>query len=285
MRGYHPGEREAQARAGVAAAAARLEGLPKADIPPAARDFVAAQTLAIVASTAPDGRIWASPLVGAAGFLAADAHTLTVHSRSAAGDPLPANVRHDPVVGLLVIDPAGRRRMRLNGRARLRPSGDLEISAEQVYANCPKYIRRREPDLVAVAENGAPRHTASLSEWARALIARADTLYVATRHPDGGADASHRGGEPGFVQLASGVDGVELLRIPDYAGNNMFNTIGNLLVEPRAGLLIPDFEAGAVLMLSGAAQVRWSPDARTIDFQVTAALELPGALGHRWRSL
>ena len=287
MRGYHEGEREAQARAGVAVAAARLEGLPKAEIPPAARDFLAGQTLAIVASADAEGRMWASPLTGAPGFLAAaDERTLIARGRPAAGDPLFANVQHSPEVGLIIIDPAARRRMRLNGRARWTPAGELEVSAEQVYANCPKYIRRRTPEAGFLAEAAAPRREPGLSAWALALLARGDTLFIATRHPEGGADASHRGGEPGFVGVALAPDGADVVRIPDYAGNNMFNTIGNLLVEPRAGLLFPDFEGGGVVELSGTAEVSWTEgDARSIAFRVEAALELPGALGHRWRRL
>jgi predicted pyridoxine 5'-phosphate oxidase superfamily flavin-nucleotide-binding protein len=284
--GYHAGEREAQARAGVAAEAARLERLPKPEIPPAARDFLARQTLAIAASADSEGRMWASPLTGSPGFLAAaDARTLMVSARPAAGDPLGGNIQHEPGVGLLIIDPAGRRRMRLNGRARWTAAGDLEVSAEEVYANCPKYIRRRAPDAASSAEPGAPRRETELTSWARALIARADTLFIATRHPQGAADASHRGGEPGFVEVASTPDGADVIRIPDYAGNNMFNTIGNLLVEPRAGLLFPDFEGGSALELTGTAEVSWTGGTRAIAFRVEAAVELPGALGYRWRSL
>ncbi|WP_239502378.1 pyridoxamine 5'-phosphate oxidase family protein, partial [Stenotrophomonas maltophilia] len=72
---------------------------------------------------------------------------------------------------------------------------------------------------------------------AREMVAGADTLFVASSSgadidAGGGVDISHRGGRPGFVH----VDG-ERLTIPDFSGNRYFNTLGNLLVEPRAALL------------------------------------------------
>lgn len=284
--GYHEGEREAQRRAGVLEAAARLERLAKSEIPPVARDFLSEQRLAIVASGDESGRLWASPLTGAPGFLhATDSRTLRAHARPADGDPLTRNLKHDAPAGLLAIDPRSRRRMRVNGSGRWITADELEVRTEEVYANCPKYIRRREPDLAGYAARGAAERSSGLGDRARALVTSADTFFIATRHPDRGNDASHRGGEPGFVRLSAAADGADLLTMPDYAGNNMFNTLGNLLVEPRAGLLFPDFERGDALLLTGQAEPRWSPAGRELVFRVEEALELPGALGHRWRAL
>ncbi|MGH7631811.1 MAG: pyridoxamine 5'-phosphate oxidase family protein [Gemmatimonadales bacterium] len=284
--GYHEGEIEAQRRAGVAAAAARLEGLPRAEMPPAAQDFVADQRLAIVASTDRRGRLWASALTGPAGFLRAiDARTLRARARPAPGDPLGQTLDHESRVGLLIIDPGSRRRMRVNGRARWTAEDELEVLTEEVYANCPKYIRRRAPDGGAPAAAAAPRRATVLSDAARAIVAGADTLFIASRHPLGGTDASHRGGDAGFVRMERSADGSDGLRIPDYAGNNMFNTLGNLIVEPRAGLLFLDFERGGALQLTGTCELVWGEARREIGFRVEEAVELPGVLGYRWRSL
>ena len=86
---------------------------------------------------------------------------------------------------------------------------------------------------------------------ARAAIAAADTFFVASRSRAGngamfGADISHRGGRPGFIR----VDG-DVLTIPDFRGNRYFNTLGNLLAEPRASLLFVDFASGGLLQLTG----------------------------------
>jgi predicted pyridoxine 5'-phosphate oxidase superfamily flavin-nucleotide-binding protein len=255
-------------------------------MPPAARSFLGEQRLAIVASTDATGRLWASALSGPRGFLeAVNPRTLRVRSRPAAGDPLEGNLEQDTSVGLLVIDLHGRRRMRVNGNGRWVAEDELEVSTEEVYSNCPRYIRPREPDLALTAVPAAATRSARLGARARALIATADTFFIATRHPERGNDASHRGGEPGFVRLTAAPDGGDLLRVPDYAGNNMFNTLGNLLVEPRAGLLFPDFERGDALLLTGRAEPTWSDAGRELTFCVEETRELPGALGHRWRAL
>src|SRR5262249_25058473 len=81
------------------------------------------------------------------------------------------------------------------------------------------------------------------------------TFFIASTHPQGGADASHRGGEPGFVQVPD----AHTLQWPDYVGNNLFQTLGNLSVNPRAGLLFVDFERGRTLQLTGQAELLWKP--------------------------
>ena len=94
---------------------------------------------------------------------------------------------------------------------------------------------------------------AGLDAEAEALIRGADTFFIASGNPDGSLDASHRGGEPGFVSILE--DGT--LEVPDYPGNHMYNTLGNLEVNPRAGLVFLDFTSGRTLQLTGTAEVVW----------------------------
>ena len=102
---------------------------------------------------------------------------------------------------------------------------------------------------------------------------------VATASDRGDADASHRGGNPGFVQVLS----PRLLRWPDYVGNAMFMTLGNITVHPPAGLLVPDWGTGSTLQLAGTAQLRWGPDReRTVEFEVTEVVDTAGANPLRW---
>jgi uncharacterized protein len=82
-----------------------------------------------------------------------------------------------------------------------------------------------------------------------------DTFFVASANPQANLDASHRGGNPSFVK----VDG-DALRIPDYPGNSMFNTLRNLAVHPRAGLLFVDFTSGDTLQLTGTAKIDLEAD-------------------------
>jgi predicted pyridoxine 5'-phosphate oxidase superfamily flavin-nucleotide-binding protein len=171
--------------------------------------------------------------------------------------------------------------VRLNGTAVAEPDGRVVLTTAQVYGNCPQYIHPREAAGEGAAAIGAARPAASLDARLAAIIRAADTFFIATANPGAGADASHRGGRPGFVR----VEDERHLLFPDYAGNRMFNSLGNIEAHPRAGLLFPDFASGDALLLSGAARILWD-DPRTGEFEgaerlveiaVERVIELPGA--------
>lgn len=278
---FHEGELEMQARAGVAQEAQAVGRIIASELSPAARRFVARQRFAVAASLDARGAVWASVLAGAAGFLSpVDGQLLWIAAQPGAGDPLADNLRARPELGLLVFDAETRQRMRLNGRATLAPEG-IFLLANQVYGNCPKYIQRRRLVMGAVAPPtppGAIRVGQRLEPRQRELVARADTFFIASHHPRGGADASHRGGFAGFVQV---VDAGHVA-FPDYPGNGMFNTLGNLLVDPRAGLAFVDFERGDVLQLSGEARV--APDG-AVTFAIGSVRETEAACAVRFSFL
>ncbi|MGH7527445.1 MAG: pyridoxamine 5'-phosphate oxidase family protein [Gemmatimonadales bacterium] len=280
---YHPGELAVQDRAGVRARASRVAGSIHDAVPEVAKAFLEQLRFVVVATAGSDGRPWASLLRGEPGFARVpDPQTVRIAALPLPGDPLADNLGVSRFAGLIAPDLAARRRMRLNGR--LEPTGDgaILLRADQVYSNCPKYIQPRgredatvrpTPRLVSRAE--------SLTDAQRAWVRRADTFFIATINPGEGADASHRGGVPGFVA----VEGDRLVW-PDYAGNSMYNTLGNIAVHPRAGILIPDFESGAVLQLTGRASIDWDPGRaeavpgaeRLAELVVEEVVEIAGAL-------
>jgi predicted pyridoxine 5'-phosphate oxidase superfamily flavin-nucleotide-binding protein len=278
---FHPGEREVQRRAGLAEEASRVGGIIARDLTPAIARFLARQRLAVAASLDAAGRVWASLLTGPAGFLApAGPRRLRIAASPIAGDPLGANLGAGgrPELGLVVLDPRTRQRMRVNGIGRLDDHG-VQIEIRQVYGNCPKYIQLRESEAdVPPTPSGpsAPRVAASLDAHQRGWIAAADTLFIASFHPEGGADASHRGGRPGFVRVL----GSDRLAFPDYPGNAMFNTLGNLVEYPRAGLLFVDFTSGDVLQLTAAARLEHD---RSVVFDIEEARETAAASPLRFR--
>ncbi len=262
--GYHPGELAVQERAGVRDQAARIGGSIHRSVPASARSFLEERPWIVIAGAASDGRPWASLLAGAPGFAhLPDPVTLRIAAEPSEGDPGAEALATGRFAGILAIDLATRRRMRLNGHLERGPGGATLLRADQVYANCQKYIRRRPEPWPVARQFRQVWRGANLSDAQRAWIRRADAFFIATVNPGEGADASHRGGPPGFVA----VDGNRLIW-PDYAGNLMYNTLGNIVSHPRAGLLVPDFESGALLQVTGRAAIDWDP---------SRAAEVPGA--------
>lgn len=286
---YHPGEQHVQARAGLRDQAERVGGVIRDTIPPAAAEFLAQRPLVFVAAAAE--RVWASALFGTLGFARAlDERSVRIDAAPRTSDPIAAGIEPGAALGLLAIDPATRRRMRVNGTVRVRDGAGFEIETTQVYGNCPKYIQARELDPVDVSSpfpEPRSKHGSTLTPAQVGWLASADTFVIASVHPEGGADASHRGGLPGFVR----VDAPDALVFPDYTGNSMFQTLGNLAIDPRAGLIFLDFASGATLQLSGRVAVDWDPAAvaafpgaqRVVAFAVDKVVETTDATPLRWR--
>ena len=273
---YHDGELAVQRRAGVVEQAARVGRIVRPTIPEAARAFAAARGFVILGAAGARGRVWATLLQGPPGFLSVPVEDLLrIAAVPPSDDPLAPALATGCDVGVLVIDPATRRRMRVNGRASAAASGVIEIASREVYSNCPKYIHPRDVRLPGAPAAPAVRGGA-LSGHQAAWLASADTLFIASRHPAAGADVSHRGGLAGFVRVA----GPNRLLLPDYRGNTMFNTLGNLAAHPESGILLVDFPRGATLQLSGRAGIRWEVDAaefpgaeRLVEFDVEEVIE------------
>src|SRR6478672_9198486 len=123
MATFHEGELEVQRRAGVAANAEKIGRSILREVPEIARRFAEERRFIVVGAADPDARVWATLLQGPEGFVSAPAEDrLQVAARPPAGDPLAEALAKPVDVGTLLIDPATRRRMRLNGRAS--PAGD-----------------------------------------------------------------------------------------------------------------------------------------------------------------
>jgi uncharacterized protein len=286
---FHPGEIDVQAQAGVRDRADRIGRSIGSTIPPAAREFLNSQPLAVMATLDAARRVWASVLAGSPGFAQAmDERTLRINASMAPGDPLADNLLINDQVGLIIIDFETRRRMRLNGQAEVKSDGAIYVHARQVYSNCPKYIQARKwsQRTQSPGRSSSEHATTGLTERQRQWIRGADTFFIASSHAEGGADASHRGGSPGFVQI---LDERRLIW-PDYAGNAMFQTLGNLAVNPHAGLLFVDFENGNTLQLTGTGKIVWDKKRiaefvgaeRLVEFYIDETIELTGAIPSQW---
>jgi len=264
---FHDGERHVQQLAKESDFAQRNGTVITDTILPGAIPFIAQQAMLVVSSVDENGQVWPSVLIGKPGFISAsDPHNLILDRGNTFSNPQDCfwqNIRHNPNIGMLVIELSTRRRFRINGSIELHDNKFLHIHVDEAYPNCPKYIQRRQAELTASpvrVNQGAPTTGTELLPEHLKLIQNADSLFVGSAVPQQNnantrfrADASHRGGNPGFIEHIED----NTLRIPDYKGNSMFNTLGNIHTYPKAGIVLIDFERGVLLQLSGEAKILW----------------------------
>jgi predicted pyridoxine 5'-phosphate oxidase superfamily flavin-nucleotide-binding protein len=255
---WHAGEQAAQARVGTAEHMAEIGPKVIRDfMPDQHRAFFEQLPFVVIGSLDAEQRPWASIVAGLPGF-ATSPHPrrLEIEANPLPGDPLGEALVAGNPLGLLGIELPTRRRNRMNGHVVARDEAGFAVHVRESFGNCPQYIQRRDYALFAPGQAGVEPFT-TLPQDAVDLVRRADTMFVASaaKREDGtfSVDASHRGGQPGFL----GIDRDGAIVVPDFRGNGFFQTIGNLLAFPRAGLLIPDFASGDLLQLTGAAEVVW----------------------------
>lgn len=223
------------------------------------RTFFPLLPFVVVGAVDPEGEVWATIRAGAPGFLhSPDPTTLDIHAGRDPSDPAERGLEDGDAIGLLGIDLITRRRNRLNGTVRRSVPSSFSVGVVQSFGNCPRYIQNRDFAFArdpAVLSARPVLSLDALDERARAMIAAADTFFVASYVDRGDGerqvDVSHRGGNTGFVRI--GGDGV--LTIPDFNGNLFFNTLGNFVLNPRAGLLFFDQVTGDLLQMAGEAEV------------------------------
>lgn len=289
---FHAGEHRVQERLGVRAIEEWARQVVRPFLPEQHREFHTSLPFLVAAGRDARDRPWATLLTGRRGFATSpDPRSLVLAAEPGPGDALAGAFAAGSDIGLLGIELATRRRNRVNGRVATRRPGHIAVAVAQTFGNCPQYIHERAwrwTDDVPAQPSARGR---ALSAAQRAWITSADTFFIATghrgagEHPSFGMDASHRGGDPGFVS----VDGDTRLAIPDYPGNNHYNTIGNLELDPRAGLLFVSFATGSLLQLTGRVTIDWHPDAarhaeRVLHFDVDEIVEQPMVLPLRWET-
>ena len=334
---FHAGERAFQETHGVADRMAEIGAqVIRPLMPQQHRDFFQGLSYIFVGALDVDGRPWATLAVGGPGFIQSPTETrLGIAAEPLALELLGLQTRPGDMVGLLGLDLTNRRRNRMNGvvaapeqeadeaENELKPVNDrsamhravLDIDVVHSFGNCPKYIQTREVrefTAESAVQSGArgTRFT-SLTPEVRAMLARSDSFFIASVHrpgdgaPDHAADAgaaspagagvdiSHRGGPPGFVRIKDETT----LTFDDYPGNLFYNTLGNLLLNPAAGLLFVDFDHGDLFFLSGRAKIHdYTPleseavsrnmprgkILRRVSFELREGYHVPGDGSLRW---
>lgn len=270
---FHQGEQTLQHRFGVREVVSRIGSRAVRNfLPEQHREFFGQIRYIFVGGADEAGAMWVTVLAGNPGFVSSPSpRELSIAAGPLADDPLAGALSADKWIGLLGLDLSNRRRNRANGRILRSEDGCLRLAVEQSFGNCPQYIwprisaRADDPEYSPVTSSFSAITDSKVAD----IISRADTFFVASRQPDEalgrGFDVSHRGGRPGFLRVEGGG-----LWWPEYAGNNYFNTLGNILVDPACGLLIPNFETGDVLHISGTAKLELTAaDGPAMDGRLT----------------
>lgn len=257
---FHPGELAVQERAGVRDLIAEIGARNiRRFMPDQHRRFFSELDLLFLGTVDSEGQPWATVLAGEPGFAISPTRTrLAVNLLPEDDDPARAGLLAGAPVGLLGMMPETRRRNRMNGRVgEIGPAG-FEVDVEQSFGNCPQYIHTRTRIPAEPSDRPAAERHDLPTDAMRSWIASADAFFIASRTPESresaaSVDVSHRGGRLGFVKVEE--DGTLLW--PDFSGNRFFNTLGNLALDPRAGLLFADFERGDLLQIAGHAEIVW----------------------------
>ncbi len=294
---FHPGELAIQEKMGVRAQVhSYAPKFVRSFLPDQHRKLLESLPFIVVGSIDASHQPTASILFGYPGMIKAPSETtVQIATAPVAGDPLRENLSVGSPLGFLAIEFETRRRNRMNGKVTATGDNGFEVEVDQTFGNCPQYIQARS--LPHDTTNPSYRTSVVATDNpgigdVKTRLEAADTFFIAssyfedaadTKH---GVDVSHRGGKPGFVKYEDGV-----LTFPDFSGNNHFNTIGNIMLNPKVGLLFPNFETGELLFIEGKADVVWEgPEVlafegaqRLIKVEVTAARLLEGAMPARWR--
>lgn len=313
---FHVGEVQVQKKLGVESHV--MSYAPKVVrpyMPDQHRDFLSSQPFLVVAARDDRGRLWSTLLFASdpnnvTSFVTTpDPTSLSIDSRPLPGDALEGALQAGSDLGILGIEFAARRRNRVNGRLVASSSEALRFKVDQGFGNCPQYIKPRDwwttstdsqANTHGSIDDSAPssvQRSTELSKDQIVHIQQAETIFLATGYrgegedPRFGNDASHRGGAVGFLRVD---EGFNKLYLPDYSGNNHYNTLGNVIMDSRMGITIPLYETGGMIQLTGTAIVDWDEEAaaakfigakRVIEFTIDEVVELPaGSMPIRWTS-
>ena len=222
--------------------------------------FLAAQSFAVVSSIMDDGQVWVMSIFGKEGDITALLESQILIS--------PASIpKHDVLhsaiqlpgtpLSMLGIDLMKRNHHRINGATTISKcdATGLHFQVWDYSPNCPKYINRREiiPSTTPMNKAAIREEHTILTKSDRDFVQSIDTLWIGSYAPNAGANVNYRGGTPGFIRVTSDSS----IEWPEYRGNGMFYTSGNLDVNDRAGVTLVDFDTGSMIQMTSHVAVDW----------------------------
>ena len=240
---YHEGQRLIQEEANTTRIANRLMHW----VGPA-EDFTLLADLFLIACRSPEGTLQFTVLSGAAPLVQPSGKPdMSLLLPGEIASFIPPESR----VGGLAINLSQARRARFNGIIIPHPNG-LELLGDEVFTLCRKYMAPSSPMEHHRLIGPASREEIHIDNaWIPALLARADTAFLASRSPEGHPDVAHRGGQPGFIKFNPQL---HQLSWTEWLGDGIFKSAGNIRATGDFSLLVPDFESGYGLEFCGSAE-------------------------------
>lgn len=293
---FHSGEQAIQTRLGVRDRMERFgQQVIRDYLPQEHRDFYQQLPYVLAGHADSNGWPWASMLFNQPTLMVSPhPEVLDINTKPVIGDPLLNSLSEGLRIGLLGIELETRRRNRISAHIDKISDTGISLGIDQAFGNCPQYIQPRTLswlDSELDTEQSVEKITV-FDHDALKLIGCSDTFFVASslghdkNEASDGADVSHRGGDSGFVRI----DDMHTLTIPDYSGNLHFNTLGNFIENPKAGLLFVDFEKGHILTMTGTVEILWESEdiagfvgaERLWEFKIDHGYWLKNVLPMRW---
>jgi hypothetical protein len=237
---YHAGQRAIQEEAGTVRVADKL-----ADWTGPAVQFTRGADLFVLALPDAGGALRFTVLSGAPPLVEAVEGAALI-LRLPPG--LAPQVNSPTACGGLAVSLAEARRARVNGHLGLH-DGRPELRATEAFTLCRKYFAPSVAVGAALCVGPALRRRIALDDpWLAAVVARAETSFLASVSPDGMPDVAHRGGRPGFLGLDPARARMEWR---DYVGDGVFKSAGNIRATGTMALLVPDMASGDGVALYG----------------------------------
>jgi ferredoxin-NADP reductase len=160
--------------------------------------------------------------------------------------------------GKMVAGTVRETQVEIEGLSTKQHQVQLVTKIDQSLGNCPKYLNQYELQP-ALVEAKLFSTGSTLPDKGRALVNKSDMFFLSTS-ANKDMDVNHRGGPPGFVRISA----PNQIVYPEYSGNRLYQSLGNLLINPKIGITFPDYESGDVLYITGTTDVLVGEDASTL---------------------
>ncbi|KAK5987898.1 hypothetical protein PT974_12034 [Cladobotryum mycophilum] len=148
----------------------------------------------------------------------------------------------------------------------------VAFHVQESLGNCPKYINKKDIEAV-IPQARLISEGLRLPDEAVELIGKADMFFLSSSNGKT-MDTNHRGGPQGLVRvMRNDGEGLELV-YPEYSGNRLYQSLGNLRVNPLIGICIPDYDTGDAVYVTGTATILVGEEASSLLFHSNLAVKI-----------